>query len=352
VKFDNPDDLQRHFDERWRRHGHRGPPPWVRRNLVAWWLHHRMRNRMFVWFGATIVLAMFVGSWLHDNGHGGMWPMIAGLFILWMATGAIAFRITRPLVDVVRTARAIGEGDLSQRVRARPRGDLGIVAAAINEMAARIEKQLRDQRQMLAAVSHELRTPLGHIRVLVETARDAPGGPDPRVLDEIEREVIELDRLVDKLLASSRLELAVDKREVDIAQLAQVAMDQATVPREVLEFRGNAVAVADATLVRRAIANLIDNARVHGGGVRAVHVERRGDEIVVEVDDRGPGVPVSERERVFEPFERAGRGGSLGLGLALVLRIAKAHGGRAWIDDAPGGGARVAFAIAVAPAAV
>jgi signal transduction histidine kinase len=347
----SPEELERHFDERWRRHGHRQPPPWVRRQMMQWWMHHRMRNRMFVWFGATIALAFFVGNWLHDQGHGGAWPMLAGLFILWMATGAIAFRITRPLVEVVRAARAIGGGDLTARVQARQRGDLGIVATAINEMATRIEKQLKDQRQMLAAVSHELRTPLGHIRVLVETARDAPGGPDARVLDEIEREVVDLDRLVDKLLASSRLELSVDKREVDVAQLAEVALDQAGVARGVLEFRGNAVATADATLVRRAIANLIDNARVHGGGVRAVRVERRGAEVVVEVDDGGAGVPEAERERVFEPFERAGRGGSLGLGLALVRRIAAAHGGRAWIEDAPGGGARVAFAIAVAPSA-
>ena len=339
--------IRRQLDERWRRHGHHGPPPWERRNFMLWWMHHRMRNRMFVWFGLTVALATFVGGWLRDRGHDGVWPFLAGLGVLWMATGAIAFRITRPLVEVVRAARAIGDGDLSVRIRARPRGELGVLAAAINDMAQRLEKQMRDQRQMLAAVSHELRTPLGHIRVLVETARDAPTGPDPGVLDEIEREVVDLDRLVDKLLASSRLELSVDKREVDVASLAQVALDQAGLERGLLELRGNAVATADATLVRRAIANLIENARVHGKGVRVVRVERRGDEVVVEVDDCGDGVPVAERERVFEPFERAGRGGSLGLGLALVRRIAAAHGGRAWIEDAPGGGARVAFALAI-----
>jgi signal transduction histidine kinase len=350
MRHPGPDEIQRALEERWRRHGHRGPPPWVRRNWMMWWMHHRMRNRMFVWFGATIALALFVGGWVREQGHGGVWPLLLGLMILWMATGAIAFRMTRPLVEVVRAARAIGDGDLSVRIKPRTRGELSVLAASINDMAARIEKQMNDQRTMLAAVSHELRTPLGHIRVLVETARDAPGGPDFRVLDEIEREVVDLDKLVDKLLASSRLELSVDKREVDVVQLAEVALDQAGVPRTALEFRGNAVAKADATLVRRAIANLIDNARVHGGGVRAVRVERRGDEVVVEVDDGGAGVPASERERVFEPFERAGRGGSLGLGLALVRRIAVAHGGRAWIADAPGGGARVAIAIAIAPA--
>ncbi len=342
--------VKRHLDERWRRHGHGGPPPWARRNWMMWWMHHRMRNRLFVWFGFAIVSGVLVTGWVKDHSEGRLWPVIAGLAVLWMISGVIAFRITRPLIQVVRTARAIGDGDLSMRVPAR-RGELGMLGAAINDMAMRIEKQVKDQRHMLAAVSHELRTPLGHIRVLVETARDAPAGPDPRVLDEIEREVIDLDRLVDKLLASSRLELSIDKREVDVANLAEVALDQAGLAKGLLEFRGNAIAVADATLIRRAIANLVDNARIHGSGVRAIRVERRGDEVVVEVDDGGPGVPVAERERVFEPFERAGRGGSLGLGLALVRRIAKAHGGRAWIDDAPGGGARVAFAIAVAPPA-
>src|SRR5262245_2974828 len=344
--------VRRKLDERWARHGHRGPPPWARKNWMMWWMHHRMRNRLFVWFGVTIIAAGLVSGWVHEGGHGKLWPLVAGLAVVWMGSGAIAFRLMRPLIEVVRAARAIGDGDLGVRIRARPHGELGVLAAAINDMAARIEKQLRDQRQMLAAVSHELRTPLGHIRVLVETARDAPGGPDPRVLDEIEREVVDLDRLVDKLLASSRLELSVDKREVDVAQLAQVALDQSGLNGAKVDFRGNTVAVADATLVRRAIANLVDNARVHGGGVRAIRVERRADQVVVEVDDGGPGVPAAERDRVFEPFERAGRGGSLGLGLALVRRIAAAHGGRAWIEDAPGGGARVSFAIAVAPAAV
>ncbi len=269
MKWAGPEEIQAALEARWRRHGHRGPPPWVRRHWMLWWMHHRMRNRMFVWFGATIALALFVGGWLREQGHGGVWPLVLGLFILWMATGAIAFRMTRPLVEVVRAARAIGDGDLSVRIKPGHRDELSVLARAINDMAARIEKQLNDQRTMLAAVSHELRTPLGHIRVLVETARDAPDGPDGKVLDEIEREVIDLDRLVDKLLASSRLELSVDKREVDVAQLAEVALDQAGVPRSVLEFRGNAVAIADATLIRRAIANLIENARVHGGGVRS-----------------------------------------------------------------------------------
>ncbi|MCE9573986.1 MAG: HAMP domain-containing histidine kinase [Deltaproteobacteria bacterium] len=328
-------------------HGHgRGHHRWLHgRRPEGVYLLHRMRVRIFWWFGVAIAAGGLASMVVRDNTSGRGWPLVAALVVVWMASGVIAWRLTRPLIAVMQAARAIGDGDLTVRIRDRGRGELSILASAINDMAARLDKQHRDQRQMLAAVSHELRTPLGHLRVLIETARDAPGA---QVLDELDREIIELDRLVDKLLASSRLELAVDKRAVAIDELAAVAVEQAGLAPGIVTVLGDVTAVADATLVRRAIANLVDNARLHGGGATAVVVERRGAEVAVVVDDAGPGVPRGERERVFEPFARAGLGGSLGLGLALVRRIAVAHGGRAWIEDRPGGGARVGFTVAAA----
>src|SRR5213076_2028674 len=93
------------------------------------------------------------------------------------------------------------------------------------------------------------------------------------------------------------------------------------------------------------VANLIDNVRVHGGGAVAVRVARRGAQIAIEVDDAGPGVAADRRADAFRAFVPS-RAGGLGLGLALVSRIAVAHGGGAWISDRPGGGARVGFTIA------
>ena len=110
---------------------------------------------------------------------------------------------------------------------------------------------------------------------------------------------------------------------------------------------GDTTAAIDPTLVRRAVANLLDNADRHGGGAVAVRVERRGDEVVVEVDDAGPGVSAERQADAFRGFVPSSAGG-LGLGLTLVARIAVAHGGRAWTDARPGGGARVGFAVAVA----
>jgi signal transduction histidine kinase len=302
-----------------------------------------MRVRIFWWFGVAIAGGGVASAVARDHTTGFGWPLVAALAVVWLASGVIAWRLTRPLIAVVRAARAIGDGDLSVRIRDRGRGEFSLLATSINDMAARLDKQHREQRQMLAAVSHELRTPLGHLRVLIETARDAPGA---NVLDELDREIIELDRLVDKLLASSRLELAIDKRPVQIDALAAVALEQAGLAPELLRVEGEPGTIADATLVKRAIANLIDNARVHGGGAVAVAITRRDHELEIIVEDAGPGVPLAERERVFEPFARAGLGGSLGLGLALVRRIAAAHGGRSWIEDRPGGGARVGFTLA------
>ena len=336
-------------------HGHAPPhgPVWKRRRFAAWYLHARMRRRVFSWFGVTIAVGAGAGWAAHALGGARWWPLVAMLAVLWMASGVIAWRLTGPLLAVVSAARSIGAGDLSTRIPTRRhKGELAVLASAINDMAERIQKQLDDQRQLLAAVSHELRTPLGHVRVLIDTARDAPGGVPPRLLDELEREVLDLDRLVDRLLASSRLDFAtIQRRSADVGVLAVAALEETAVAPDRLAVDGDCAAAIDPTLVRRAIVNLLENARVHGGGAVAVRVERRDDLVVVEVDDAGPGVAEAERERLFAPFERgASAGGGLGLGLALVARIARAHGGKAWLDDRPGGGARVGFAVTVVAA--
>jgi signal transduction histidine kinase len=347
VRHGHGDHHHRHRHERWRElHAERelwrtepGRSPWL-----PWWLQAQMRRRIFTWFAIAFTIGVVAGvNWWGQH----LWwhfPLVGlGLFML---AGMVSWRLTRPLLMVVKAARDIGDGKLDTRIKARGRGEMHVLASAVNDMAARIEQQIKDQRQLLAAVSHELRTPLGHMRVLVETARETK---NLTVLEELDREVITIDDLVGRLLAQSRLEFGnLDRRDLDLGELISDVATGAGIAPDHIEAIGDVRAKVDPTLVRRALANLIDNARVHGGGAIAVRATRRGGQVAIEVDDAGPGVPKDRRAEAFRAFTPSS-GGGLGLGLALVSRIAVAHDGGAWIDDRPGGGARVGFTVSVAP---
>jgi len=331
------------------------------RYWLAHHLHHpgglrhyfgaHLHRRLFMWFGASIFLtAASVSAVMHLTGGRSPGRGFAGLLIagvaLWMVAGKIARRIARPLSELVHVAKEIGAGRLRARASVHPWriGEIDLLARAINDMAARIEQQIADQRELLAGVSHEIRTPLARIRVLLELGRQ--NGATPENFDELEREVIEIDTLVGELLASARLDFAaLSPRPLDGAEAARRALERAglgcgmlVLPPEgdPLRFEG------DATLVARALANLLDNARRHGGGARTLRVGRSAGFITFEVEDSGPGFPSDGKSK-----ERAE--GSLGLGLVLVRRIADAHHGSLTLANRAEGGARATIAFPTAP---
>jgi signal transduction histidine kinase len=295
--------------------------------------------------------------------HGHLLGFLAlgtALLVLWVAASVLARKLTRPLSSLIAVTREIGAGNSKSRVRLQRgrRGELGVLADAINDMAERIERQLNEQRELLAAVSHEVRSPLARMRISTELLRDNPS--DRRALDAIDSEVSEIDSLVGKLLASSRLDFGTLARTpLSAADLAGAALERHQLPRERLEIDGASLEFSgDPTLVARALDNLLDNAEEHGKGLARLvvrparpgehdHAERA---VVFEVWDRGPGFERQALTHAFEAFFRGPRPAaesraSLGLGLALVQRIARAHGGRAWAENSASGGARVSFGV-------
>jgi two-component system OmpR family sensor kinase len=272
-----------------------------------------------------------------------------GLLAVWKVSGRIARRLAGPLDQLTETVRRIGSGDLKARAElgCYEPDEIGVVADAVNDMAARIEKQLDAQRELLATVSHELRTPLARLRIISEIARDT--GATPRTFDELDREVVEMDALVGELLAHSRLEFGqVARRELGLRDLAARSVERAGLPATALAVAGEGDTLSgDPTLLQRALANLFDNAAKHGQGADALEVTVTAGEVKFEVLDRGPGI-TGDGQALFEKFNRGQHGqgaDGLGLGLALVRRIAAAHGGTTWAVNREGGGARVGFSV-------
>jgi two-component system, OmpR family, sensor kinase len=288
----------------------------------------------------------------HGEGRHAFLLALAGAgAVLWAMSLFFARRLGRPLRDLARVAGEIGDGKLSARATLGRRStrEVGMLAGAINDMAERIEKQISDQRELVAAVSHEIRAPLSRLRVLVEIL--AGRGADSATVAKIDREVVEIDALVGDLLASSRLDFSLMSwKMLDAGELAVEALDRAGVAADRLAVHATDLAFeGDATLVARALANMLGNAERHGGGVDSLEVRDGTDCLTFEVTDRGPGFSDDVLPRAFEPFQRGQverRGGaSLGLGLALVRRIAEAHGGAATAENRADGGARVVLRI-------
>lgn len=278
-------------------------------------------------------------------------------FILWLFAGLMARKLGMPLLRLTEVTHEIGEGRLSARARLgrQHTGELGLLANSINDMAERIERQVRGQRELLAGVSHEIRTPLSRLRVLTEILRDQ--AVSEKHLANIEREIDDINDLTGQLLASSRLEFeSIDPIDLDAVEVARTGLSRSSLADSVLEIQGTPREIeGDATLLGRALTNLIENAKAHGGGLKSLLVSFESTAVRFAAIDEGPGFKSADLPKVFDSFYRgtgSGKGASsLGLGLALVRRIAQAHGGDAHAQNRskePGGstsGAIVSFTV-------
>jgi signal transduction histidine kinase len=254
----------------------------------------------------------------------GAWPLVR--------------RLTRRLENLRLRVEELGAGDLAARAPVEGSDEIAALARSFNRAADRIQELVGAQRRQLAFASHELRSPLTRLRVSLEVL-----GGDEGVKRRAESDIAELDGLIDELLEASRLQAGRGRERDEEVDLLALAAEEAA--RTGADLAGEpAAVVGDARLLRRLVRNLLENARRHGRGaeveIRVLRGERGGARLLVA--DRGPGVPQSERERVFEAFHRppgtAETGAGHGLGLALVRQIARAHGGEALCSGREGGG--------------
>lgn len=264
-------------------------------------------------------------------------------------------RLLQRLEQLQRSVQRFGEGDLSVRVAEQGHDEVADLARQFNAAAARIETLVQSHKSLLANASHELRSPLTRIRMGLELMQG--GAPSPAFRAEIERNIAELDQLVDEILLASRLDAgAADVGTVEPVDLVGLAVEEGVrVDAELQVGDGAPVEVpAVSKLLRRAVRNLLENARRYSQGDITLAVTREGPSAVLRVCDHGPGVPPAQRERIFEPFYRlpgaSERSGGVGLGLALVRSIAQRHGGSVHCEDRPDGAAGACFVLSL-PAA-
>lgn len=295
----------------------------------------------------------------------GIWAHLIGAIVtLTLASVPLAWMISRPMRRLAATAEALGRGNLKVRSGIRRPDEVGVLATSLDEMADRLEALVKRERQLLADIGHELRTPLARIRVAAEFAREGDLERARKYLGEIGVDIDELDRLIEDVLAASRLELTegppLRKELLDPRGLLASAADRCRSrhPGRILDVdttTNGARIDADPVLLRRAIDNLLDNAIKYSAAPESVRLEAREDagKLSVSVSDRGIGIDAADLPRLFTPFFRTDRSrarssGGVGLGLVLARRIAEAHGGAIAVTSRPGEGTTVGIRLPLA----
>jgi two-component system, OmpR family, sensor kinase len=294
---------------------------------------------------------------------------VAVLAVVGIVSFAVVQRSLRPLSEVEQTAAAIASGQLDRRVPERdPRTEVGRLSLALNGMLTQIQQAVASSessaetargsedrlRRFITDASHELRTPLTTIRGFAELYRQGATRDVAMLLSRIESEASRMGLLVDDLLLLARLDVQrpLEHNRLDLLALASDAVHDAraidpqrTITMEILDGPGTPEVVGDEPRIRQVLSNLVVNALQHTptSADVVVRVGTDGDDAVVEVADKGPGMSQEDASRVFERFyrtdsSRARASGGTGLGLSIVDSLVHAHGGLVTVTTAPGKG--------------
>ncbi|MFH9109213.1 ATP-binding protein [Streptomyces albus] len=294
--------------------------------------------------------------------------IVASLLI----TQFVAQSLTAPLDEMTDAAKAMAGGDYSRRVRGGRRDEFGELAENFNRMAADLQAVDQHRKELVANVSHELRTPIAALRAVLENVVDGVSEADPETMRTALSQTERLGRLVDHLLDLSRLDNGVvplHSRRFEVWPYLAGVLKEANMSKRSGRARKDVhlhldvsppelTAYADPERLHQVVANLIDNAVKHSPQHGRVTVRARPGSgpvatgegsLEVEVLDEGPGIPESERQRVFDRFSgthstepaKGGKGvspgGGTGLGLAIARWAVELHGGRIRVAESPRG---------------
>jgi signal transduction histidine kinase len=274
--------------------------------------------------------------------------LAAALLLLLVAVAAGAWPVVRQLTRRLQALQSgvekFGAGALDHRVEVTGRDEVAAVAQSFNRAAARIESLVRSHQSLLANASHELRSPLARMKMAVEMMDSAAPDQQAKLKREVDTNIAELDALVEEVLLASRLDAVKNTDVFEDVDLLGMAAEEAARVGAVLDSQADMQykVQGDERLLRRALRNLLENAKRYGGADISVNLLRHKSALEVQVCDRGPGVSAEQRERIFEPFYRlpghAEQAGGVGLGLSLVKQIAQRHHGSVSCQARNGGG--------------
>jgi signal transduction histidine kinase len=269
---------------------------------------------------------------------------VAGALLGALVAALAAVTVTRPLLRITEAARRIARGDLETPLWRRIRRDeIGTLRDTIEEMRRALHARDEERETLLAGIAHEVRNPLGALDLFAGLlAEELQGAPQASHVLRIRAELAALSKVVEEFLDYARTRPPV-REDVDLARLLGEVADLVqplAAGRDVsLSVEGGGWARADGEQLRRAALNLVRNAveAAPPGSVVEMSASDRDGEAVVQVVDRGPGLPPVARERLFRPFFTTKEGGT-GLGLPLAKKVADAHGGTLAVEDRDGGG--------------
>jgi signal transduction histidine kinase len=293
-----------------------------------------------------------------------LWGALLAAAVAFLITYFLSRRISAPVKALTTAVRQMGQGDLSQRVHSKDKGELGVLAQSFNTMAENLERGEQLRRNMIADIAHELRTPLSNLKGYLEAMTDGVIKPGSDTISSLDEEANLLSRIVDDLQELSLAEageLKLDRQTQDIGKLLKKVV---AVRQTQEKAKGIAISTdlpkklpqvkIDTHRINQVMLNLIDNAIAHTpkGGVITITASQLDKWLEISVEDTGQGIPADDLPYVFERFYRVDKSraratGGVGLGLAIAKSLVEAHRGKIEVQSQEGKGSRFSFTLPI-----